>query len=197
MRGASPEGSSRALGPGAAQRVAVLTGTLRGHERALLTEGAVWRRFTPEATHPPDAPSVYLVSTAAGEVGVDLDADHAVMDLATLDSMIQRLGRVNRAGEGDAQVTIVFTTREASGPALGAHVVPRAARGRTRGDPRCAAASAELESEDAARPRPRHRGRMLRTVCPARPARRGGARGVRGDLAPRSRARRWRCICGG
>ena len=162
-------GLASSLGPGAAQRVAVLTGTLRGHERTALVHGPVWRRFTPGATHPPDAPSVYLVSTAAGEVGVDLDADHAVMDLATLDSMIQRLGRVNRAGDGDAQVSVVFTTREARGPALGAHVVPRAARGRTRGDPRCAAASAELESEDAARPRPRHRGRMLRTVCPGPP----------------------------
>ena len=105
-----------ALGPDAAGRVAVLTGTLRGRERAALAEGPVWRRFTPGRREPPDAPSVYLVSTAAGEVGVDLDADHAVMDLATLDSMIQRLGRVNRAGDGDAQVTVVFTAREASGP---------------------------------------------------------------------------------
>ena len=104
-----------ALGPESGERVAVLTGTLRGRERAMLTEGAVWRRFTHRERHPPDAPSVYLVSTAAGEVGVDLDADHAVMDLSTLDSMIQRLGRVNRAGEGDAEVSVVFTTREARG----------------------------------------------------------------------------------
>ncbi len=47
-----------ALGPGAAGRVAVLTGTLRGHERAALAGGAVWRRFTPGRRHPPDAPSV-------------------------------------------------------------------------------------------------------------------------------------------
>ena len=104
-----------ALGPESGERVAVLTGTLRGRERAMLTDGAVWRRFTHRERHPPDAPSVYLVATAAGEVGVDLDADHAVMDLATLDSMIQRLGRVNRAGEGDAKVTVVFTAREARG----------------------------------------------------------------------------------
>ena len=105
-----------ALGSEAAGRVAVLTGTLREHERAALTDGEVWRRFTPGRKDGADAASVYLVATAAAEVGVDLDADHAVMDLSTLDSMIQRLGRVNRAGEGDAQVTVVFTTREASGP---------------------------------------------------------------------------------
>ena len=109
-------GLALSLGPAATGRVAALTGTLRGHERAALADGAVWRRFTPGGKHPPDAPVVYLVATAAAEVGVDLDADHAVMDLTPLDSMVQRLGRVNRAGRGDAQVTVVHTTREAQGP---------------------------------------------------------------------------------
>lgn len=40
----------------------------------------------------------FLVATAAGEVGIDLDADHAVMDLVAAERMIQRLGRVNRSG---------------------------------------------------------------------------------------------------
>ena len=103
----------RALGRDAAARVALLTGTLRGRERAALAGGAVWARFDPSRERTVDSPSVYLVATAAGEVGVDLDADHAVMDLTTLDSTIQRLGRVNRVGVGDARVTIVFTAREA------------------------------------------------------------------------------------
>ena len=94
-----------------AERVAVLTGTLRGHERSALAGGAVWRRFRPERERPRSRsrsrPAVYLVMTSAGEVGVDLDADHAVMDLVTLDSMVQRLGRVNRAGLGSATVTVV------------------------------------------------------------------------------------------
>lgn len=98
------------------ERVAVLTGTLRGHERARLTTGAVWRRFLPERGRAVtwDLPSVYLVMTSAGEVGVDLDADHAVMDLVTLDSMVQRLGRVNRAGLGTATVTIVHAARDST-----------------------------------------------------------------------------------
>jgi CRISPR-associated endonuclease/helicase Cas3 len=49
----------------------------------------------------------FLIATSAGEVGVDLDADHMVCDLAPWERMVQRLGRVNRRGEGDAQVTIV------------------------------------------------------------------------------------------
>ena len=97
-----------------AERVAVLTGTLRGHERSALVAGAVWVRFSPERERTRALPSVVLVMTSAGEVGVDLDADHAVTDLAPLDSMIQRLGRVNRAGLGSATVTIVHAARDSA-----------------------------------------------------------------------------------
>ena len=106
-------GLAARLGAGVSERIAVLTGTLRGRERAALAQGAVWRRLVPGGERAPDAPPVWLVATAAAEVGVDLDADHAVMDLAPLGSMVQRLGRVNRAGRGEAEVTVVFTTREA------------------------------------------------------------------------------------
>ena len=98
---------SRAKGT---ERVAVLTGTLRGRERAALASGAVWRRFAPARDRTGgERPSAYLVMTSAGEVGVDLDADHAVMDLAPLDSMVQRLGRVNRAGLRSSTVTVVHS----------------------------------------------------------------------------------------
>jgi len=50
---------------------------------------------------------VFLVATSAGEVGVDLDADHMVCDLVAWERMVQRLGRVNRRGEGDAKVIVV------------------------------------------------------------------------------------------
>ncbi len=49
----------------------------------------------------------FVFATSAGEVGVDLDADHMVSDLAEWERMIQRLGRVNRRGEGDAQVIVL------------------------------------------------------------------------------------------
>jgi len=50
----------------------------------------------------------FLVATSAGEVGVDLDADHMVCDLVAWERMVQRFGRVNRRGDGDADVVVVL-----------------------------------------------------------------------------------------
>ena len=57
---------------------------------------------------PPEVP-VFLVATSAGEVGVDMDADHMVGDLVAFERMVQRLGRVNRRGgkQRDAIVEVV------------------------------------------------------------------------------------------
>ena len=55
----------------------------------------------------PPAKPAFLIATSAGEVGVDLDADHMVCDLVPWERMVQRLGRVNRRGEGDATIVVV------------------------------------------------------------------------------------------
>lgn len=94
-----------------ADSVEVLTGTLRGLERDKLVEKEVFTaRWLNGELDPTDAMNedpVFLISTSAGEVGFDLNADHLVCDAAPLDSMIQRLGRVNRRGLGDATVVLV------------------------------------------------------------------------------------------
>ncbi len=51
---------------------------------------------------------VFLFATSAGEVGVDLDADHMVCDLVAWERMVQRLGRVNRRGDGEATVVVIL-----------------------------------------------------------------------------------------
>jgi CRISPR-associated endonuclease/helicase Cas3 len=51
--------------------------------------------------------AAFLVATSAGEVGVDLDADHMACDLVSWERMVQRLGRVNRRGERDARIIVV------------------------------------------------------------------------------------------
>lgn len=55
----------------------------------------------------PERPA-FVFATSAGEVGIDLDADHMVCDLVAWERMVQRLGRVNRRGEGCANVTVVY-----------------------------------------------------------------------------------------
>ena len=59
------------------------------------------------SSNPPDQ-ACFLVATSAGEVGVDIDADHAVFDLVPWERLVQRLGRVNRRGLGQASIEIVI-----------------------------------------------------------------------------------------
>ena len=54
----------------------------------------------------------FLFATSAGEVGVDLDADHMVCDLVAWERMVQRLGRVNRLGRGAAKVRVLDEQRD-------------------------------------------------------------------------------------
>lgn len=94
-----------------ADQVRVLTGTMRGRERdRLLTEDTVFARFLPSPLVTPRVGTVFLVSTSAGEVGIDISADHMICDLVPLDSTIQRLGRVNRRGDRESFVEVVYET---------------------------------------------------------------------------------------
>ena len=81
--------------------VGLLTGTIRGYERDQLEKGRVFKAFYNReyVTDTPDGGSTYyLVMTSAGEVGVNISADNMVCDLVSLESLIQRLGRVLRFG---------------------------------------------------------------------------------------------------
>lgn len=93
-------------------RTRQLTGTMRGLERDGLLRDSIFARFLPKSSRPEDIlraeGTVYLVCTSAGEVGVNISADHLVCDLSTFESMAQRFGRVNRFGErSDTRVDIV------------------------------------------------------------------------------------------
>ncbi|CAO3408767.1 type I-G CRISPR-associated helicase/endonuclease Cas3g [Azospirillum largimobile] len=103
--GGKPGGKSNA---GGAPSVEFLTGERRIREREDLTASLMALGFLKgddpkgngrkgDGTEGAGGPAV-LVATAAGEVGIDLDADHMVCDLVTVERLIQRLGRVNRAG---------------------------------------------------------------------------------------------------
>jgi CRISPR-associated endonuclease/helicase Cas3 len=81
-----------------------------GGRRVMEREGAKkWlesRGFIAGSTVERSGP-VFLFATSAGEVGVDLDADHMVCDLVAWERMVQRLGRVNRRGNGKASVVVI------------------------------------------------------------------------------------------
>jgi len=87
-------------------RVGLFTGARRGFERKAAVEMLEALGFVPgKASHHEGA--TFLVATSAAEVGVDLDADDMVGDAVPFERQVQRLGRVNRRGDGAAQVLIV------------------------------------------------------------------------------------------
>ncbi|MEY4512536.1 MAG: hypothetical protein RLZZ450_4658, partial [Pseudomonadota bacterium] len=87
----------------------LFVGGRRVHERERAASWLSERGFL--AGHParPRKPT-FVVATSAGEVGVDLDADHMVCDLVAWERMVQRLGRVNRRGDGAASVVVLPAT---------------------------------------------------------------------------------------
>ncbi len=84
----------------------LLVGGRRVHERE---ETAAWLKdnaFVAGLKNPLMQPA-FVFATSAGEVGVDLDADHMVGDLVAWERMVQRFGRLNRRGEGNAKIIVV------------------------------------------------------------------------------------------
>lgn len=84
----------------------LLVGGRRVHERETTAEWLETHSFVAGAKARPQHPT-FVFATSAGEVGIDLDADHLVGDLVTWERMVQRLGRVNRRGDGDATIVVV------------------------------------------------------------------------------------------
>lgn len=83
------------------ERVALLTGTMRGWERDRLTkDSTAFGRFQ-IAQQPPEP--AWLVATSAGEVGVNISGERLVTMLTESDHLLQRLGRLNRFGDQDGE----------------------------------------------------------------------------------------------
>ena len=83
----------------------MIVGSRRMKERGAVFDDLRDRGFFAGA-RPSQSPD-FVIATAAGEVGADLDFDHIVCDLVALERMIQRLGRLNRRGvdcHGDVRI---------------------------------------------------------------------------------------------
>ncbi len=84
----------------------LLTGSRRVQERQDLVAWLTNNGFLAGSSVILESPA-FLIATSAGEVGIDLDADHMVCDLVAYERMVQRFGRVNRRGEKQAQITVI------------------------------------------------------------------------------------------
>lgn len=79
--------------------VALLVGTMRGYERQRdQVDGPVFALFK-QRKRP--AGRSYLVTTSAGEVGVDMTAELLLTTLVDSDRLLQRFSRLNRYGDQD------------------------------------------------------------------------------------------------
>ncbi|MBL8810485.1 MAG: type I-U CRISPR-associated helicase/endonuclease Cas3 [Planctomycetaceae bacterium] len=98
----------------AAVNIRTLTGTMRGKERDDLVRDKTFGRFLPEPPGDCSEGTVYLICTSAGEVGVNISADHLICDLTTYESMAQRFGRVNRFGKfAECEVHVFYPGKSA------------------------------------------------------------------------------------
>lgn len=84
----------------------LLVGARRQYERQQAAKDLADLGFLAGSNVTLDGPA-FLVATSAGEVGVDLDADHMVSDLVPWERMVQRFGRVNRRGDGAAILEVM------------------------------------------------------------------------------------------
>lgn len=105
-----------ALADGRSYELELLVGARRTWERNAVLERLKRLGFIGQTKSPAQLPA-FLVATSAGEVGADIDADHMVCDLVEWERMVQRLGRVNRRGEGAAEVRVFWS--EATAKAKG------------------------------------------------------------------------------
>jgi CRISPR-associated endonuclease/helicase Cas3 len=89
------------------EHVVTLTGSMRGWDRDQVVESTRYARLKSQRDRRAlsDSPT-FLVATSCVEVGADIDCDHLGVESCAADSLIQRLGRVNRLGLSTRDATV-------------------------------------------------------------------------------------------
>lgn len=93
--------------------VLLLTGRLRPLDRDVLIE-RLTNNYQLKASSPTDdVPKLILIATQCIEVGADYDFDALITELAPLDGLRQRFGRLNRQGRNIPAPAAIFAPEEA------------------------------------------------------------------------------------
>lgn len=95
-------------GAGSDARALLLTGRSRPAERDLIT--AEWRERSSRAQH--GGPPLFIVGAQGLEVGTDFDVPAMVTQLAPLDVLVHRLGRLNRRGIHSTATAVILALKE-------------------------------------------------------------------------------------
>ena len=93
--------------------IKLLTGRIRPLDRMALIKSLDEEHQLKAATPSADAAPLILIATQTIEVGADYDFDALITELAPLDSLRQRFGRLNRQGRAISAPAIVFAPEEA------------------------------------------------------------------------------------
>lgn len=91
------------------EQIVTLTGSMRGWDRDVVVESEAYARFKSQRDRKVVFESpIFLVATSCVEVGADIDCDHLGVESCSADSLIQRLGRVNRLGLSTREVSVTL-----------------------------------------------------------------------------------------
>lgn len=133
---------------------ALFVGGRRVHERQQVAAWLDAHGFVAGSSVTPGR-ATFVIATSAGEVGIDLDADHMVGDVVAWERMVQRLGRVNRRGNGNARVILVPVDSKLEAEQVRLHAVgrllerlPMQADGASSGSPAALVGLRELAGRD-------------------------------------------------
>ncbi len=92
--------------PASSEKI-LLTGRIRPYDRDVLLETHLDRMKAHDEKSPPREPLI-VVATQTIEAGADLDFDALVTELAPLDCLVQRFGRLNRIGSRDRSEGVIL-----------------------------------------------------------------------------------------
>lgn len=92
--------------------IELLTGRLRPLDRDALLENLETTYQLKETEPSAEVPSLILIATQTIEVGADLDFDALITELAPLDNLKQRFGRLNRYGREIPGPGLIFATEQ-------------------------------------------------------------------------------------